>query len=111
MSETLNRAPSEAVYDDRQVQAYKALGEKVQGRKKQRRHWRTGSYPIRRPFATSLCAADLLFCKCFEFMDRKTACRSVVWRSRYHPACWTLKKVDGKDVDLHGHTAGKSAPC
>ena len=28
MSETLNRAPSEAVYDDWQVQAYKALGEK-----------------------------------------------------------------------------------
>ena len=29
MSGTLNRVPSESVYDDWQVKAYKALGEKV----------------------------------------------------------------------------------
>lgn len=45
MSETLNRAPSEAVYDDWQVQAYKALGEKVQANEKAKAALANGFIP------------------------------------------------------------------
>ena len=107
MSETLNRAPSEAVYDDWQVQAYKALGEKVQANEKAKAALANGFIPDQKTI-------------------RDKPLPPIQYNGKPAPNSWigkqlagqlfgdpddragrTLKKVDGKDVDLHGQNCQK----
>jgi acetyl esterase/lipase len=107
MSETLNRAPSEAVYDDWQVQAYKALGEKVQANEKAKAALANGFIPDQKTI-------------------RDKPLPPIQYSGKPAPDSWigkqlagqlfgdpddragrTLKKVDGKDVDLHGQNCQK----
>ena len=107
MSETLNRAPSEAVYDDWQVQAYKALGEKVQANEKAKAALANGFIPDQKtirdkplpPIRSNGKPAPN------SWIGKQLA--GQLFGDPDDRAGRTLKKVDGKDVDLHGQNCQK----